>query len=395
MAVTETWLTPSVPDSIVNVPNFRVFRDDRKDRRGGGTCIFTRYDLRCHEYFPSFVKPKCIEVSWLQISSLKLLFCCIYIPPAMCGDDKKSNTQYLIDVIDVFLMSFPSFHVAIVGDFNDFCCDVFVQQLDMRNLVDFSTRQNSQLDKCFVSNDFLDKHSVNMERSPPIASSDHNTIIFDYSSQNEVKDSFRIVKVPDFRRSHLENFSRALDTVNFLKVYESPNVDDMCEVFYEQLNFAICSTIPMDYVIFTQRDKPWITPVLKVIINKRWQAYKSGDMKLYNHYKCKAKIEIDKAKKLWASNASCSAKQLWNVVRDFDTKRRIEPISLLDGDHCTDKLDNVTDTFQASFSQRDVAASQKHALKSPSVVEISPCVNIGCVYRLLKRLDIKKSAGRF
>ena len=116
-------------------------------------------------------------------------------------------------------------------------------------------------------------------------------------------------------------------------------------------------------------------------------------MKLYDHYKCKVKIEIEKAKKLWARNASCSAKQLWNVVRDFDTDKRKEPISLLDGDHCAEKLDVVADVFQASFSQSDVPLLQQQMPKSLSVEEISPCVNIGCVYRLLKRLDITKSAG--
>ena len=48
IAVTETWLTSSVPDSAVSVPFFSIFRNDRENqRRGGGVAVYVRDYLDC------------------------------------------------------------------------------------------------------------------------------------------------------------------------------------------------------------------------------------------------------------------------------------------------------------------------------------------------------------
>lgn len=40
LCVTETWLTPSVPDKFISLVGFDLIRNDRPDKRGGGTCVF-------------------------------------------------------------------------------------------------------------------------------------------------------------------------------------------------------------------------------------------------------------------------------------------------------------------------------------------------------------------
>ena len=44
LTVSETWLTPVVPDRYINITNFDVFRHDLKP--GGGVCIYVRSDLK-------------------------------------------------------------------------------------------------------------------------------------------------------------------------------------------------------------------------------------------------------------------------------------------------------------------------------------------------------------
>ncbi len=47
IAVTETWLNPSVPDGALLLPNYStIVRDDRTERRGGGVMLFIRDDLQ-------------------------------------------------------------------------------------------------------------------------------------------------------------------------------------------------------------------------------------------------------------------------------------------------------------------------------------------------------------
>ena len=43
--VTETWLTDSVPDEIVNVSGLNIVRRDRLCGRGGGVAIYVNHDI--------------------------------------------------------------------------------------------------------------------------------------------------------------------------------------------------------------------------------------------------------------------------------------------------------------------------------------------------------------
>ena len=60
--------------------------------------------------------------------------------------------------------------------------------------------------------------------------------------------------------------------------------------------------IPCDMVEMKKSDKPWMTPVLKNMINKRFEAYRRRDFKLYSHCKLKVKQEIETAKKQQCKN---------------------------------------------------------------------------------------------
>lgn len=45
----------------------------------------------------------------------------------------------------------------------------------------------------------------------------------------------------------------------------------------------------------SNKDKPWLTPLIKAMIDDRWTAYREKDWARYNHLKCKVRSEIMKA----------------------------------------------------------------------------------------------------
>ena len=92
------------------------------------------------------------------------------------------------------------------------------------------------------------------------------------------------------------------------------SVDDTCLKFDELLSHSR-SAIPRDCVRFSEKDKPWMTPVLKSLINKRWAAFRSKNWTLYTHYKKKVKKEISNAKSTGSERQSQSPRGLENVVR--------------------------------------------------------------------------------
>ena len=47
LCITESWLTPQIPDSAVKIPGFNLFRNDRTNTTGGGVCTYLRHDIPC------------------------------------------------------------------------------------------------------------------------------------------------------------------------------------------------------------------------------------------------------------------------------------------------------------------------------------------------------------
>ena len=104
--VFETWLTDDILDCEISPPNYDVFRRDRPTR-GGGVAIFVKSSL-CGRVLPLLDGFECISV---QLSTVKLVFSCNYIPPSPSLETLRSFFSY----IDHLPSSYSHF---ICGDFN-------------------------------------------------------------------------------------------------------------------------------------------------------------------------------------------------------------------------------------------------------------------------------------
>ena len=76
---TETWFSDHHVDSLISVPDYCCFRDDRCDRIGGGVAIWSKVYL-CPERIIISEKPDGIEVVALKMNCKMLIIGC-YIPP--------------------------------------------------------------------------------------------------------------------------------------------------------------------------------------------------------------------------------------------------------------------------------------------------------------------------
>ena len=80
--IAETWLKPSVTDGEISIPNYTLFRKDRR-LHGGGVCVYfhkslairRRLDLECET----------LELLWLELGTgeQSILVGCAYRPPNM------------------------------------------------------------------------------------------------------------------------------------------------------------------------------------------------------------------------------------------------------------------------------------------------------------------------
>lgn len=316
--ITESWLQDSITDDLLLLNNCEFFRSDRKVRRGGGVCIWTNQVFRPREIQPLSDIPHCIEALFVRVSCINffILCCAVYIPPSLSVAEHKSIFDFLTYELDNMLAKNPNDKLIITGDMNDFSMDTLADSFDLHNRVADATRGTAILDHIWT-NDFLtDFYQEEAEVGPPLKNSDHNSIMLSSKCGLVLKDNPQLTLVWDFRKSNENEFLRRLEALDFSPLMVEGNVDTMCIRFYELISKAM-EAIPYEYVTFTRRDKPWMTPVLKSLINKRWRAFREKNWNVYNHYKAKVKLEIPNARKKWTERQMDSTRGLWNVVKDI------------------------------------------------------------------------------
>ena len=64
ICITETWLSPNVPDSCVSIPVYNLFRKDRINT-GGGVCIYLDHKVPC-KLLESFNQDE-VESIWISM----------------------------------------------------------------------------------------------------------------------------------------------------------------------------------------------------------------------------------------------------------------------------------------------------------------------------------------
>ena len=145
VAVTETWLNKTIPDSILFIPNYSLFRVDRPDRIGGGVCLYINDKL-----WPESVEQlsfRGIESITVRIKSLDIFMWCLYIPPSLSSAAHQTILDSMICHFDALIESYSKSNFIICGDFNDFPTSDFRQLFLCINRVESATRGNSFLDQ--------------------------------------------------------------------------------------------------------------------------------------------------------------------------------------------------------------------------------------------------------
>ena len=382
VAVTESWLSDDVYDGPFLVGDYVLYRGDRVGRIGGGVCMWI------HESFISeqlcISQLDMVEAVSVRISEMNIIVWCMYIPPNLSASCHRDIVNFMTTHIDSFCDKYSDVNFIICGDFNDFDTNLFNILYNCVNKVSLPTRGQAFLDQVWISEDIADLYPNDASVGPPLGSSDHNCVFLTSSSPScKSLNAERVYTVFDYRLTHLSNFTRHLETSSFDSVYEASDVNEKCLAFY-RVFFDALSLIPQRKIVFRSTDKPWLTPVVKLLIEDRWTAYRCKDWPRYHFSKEKVKAEIMKAKRKWSERLIKKRKNVWDIVNDISGKRQVNQCFQSDHKFLCDLSLRFANSFNSEADQ-DLIALPNEMWNLKISQEI--------VHRLLMSLRHKQSSG--
>ncbi len=267
------------------------------------------------------------------------------MPPNLSASQLSLVIDYIVASFDEVSKGLQNCNLVILGDLNNLPTSQLEHALGLLQVVCEPTRGSAILDKVLIESALDDYYSIPIV-GPNFGKSDHLSVFL--KPQSERIYSPNIVKVYDYRQSHMNDFLYRLKYQRWQEIYScSASVDAKCSMFYSRVNDAL-QAIPFTYVEMSSNEKPWMTPKLKYMINSRFEAFRCKQFDKYNHLKLKVKAEIKKAKSSWIQKIKQSPSGIWRATRNCSNK--IQDCSNLLNVSSATIPDAISSAFSSAFS---------------------------------------------
>ena len=317
ISVTETWGKEWIKDGILELKGYKMYRNDRKGKRGGGSILYISDDLDHRECRP--LNDQNFESSsWCWINEeggKKILVGSIYKSTSSTQDNNKALLELLKKADDIA----GDNRVLIMGDFNvpnidwddknlkagakpfeslmlDCIDDCYLNQ-HVRDPTRLRNEQESTLDLIFTREE---GDVRNIEIMPPIGGSDHGVVIGDFVCEWKSKIEFKPRRM--YYKGKYDKIIEGLEKVDWKKEFENKPVQECWDMFRKKLEELVAEFIPMT----KPRDfnEPWMNWRIMRIWKRKyfaWRRYtESKGYQRYREYKKEAnrmKKEARKAKR--------------------------------------------------------------------------------------------------
>lgn len=377
--LTETWLHESVPDSLIAVPGYKVYRKDRSDQKGGGVCVMVQENIHGHRV-QSAVSNKYetvdpIDSLWLDllVEGNRLLVSCVYRPKATTTGE--ANSHLVRTMAKACSSGAPTF---VFGDFNypeinwetlsvhpnNACSADFLAAYNEMNafqLVYFPTRfrngEQSLLDLVLVN----DKRLIyDIVGHPPIGKSDHIVVTAKSQLQLSLKPTRKVYK------RHFWSADYSAINEHLLKCFSITSTSNSYEHLVRLLSSTIETFIPVRLKIVNPQ-KPWLTKEIFKSINRKrklWHAYRTektdNSYHAYRTHNNFLKQQIHDARKKFEQDlADSSGKRFYSYI-SRSLSSRLSGFSLVDettnltNSSETEIAERFADQFQSVFTNEDL-----------------------------------------
>ena len=316
--VCETWFRPVMSDAMFFMSNFNLYRKDRKIRKGGGVCIYVSAGYNSnilslpvssvHDEF-ELLGVLCTDVC----TGEQFILLALYHPPKPTYNWHDLANAIVSDVESI-VGSYPKASIIIGGDFNKLDTSFLTLELGLHLLETPPTHGKNTLDKIFVSQGEL----YSAETFKSLLKTKHFAVIAKPFSHSDSKHryGYRKVLVYDMREQHISKLRVALQCVDFSSILVG-DVSECYSQFICIIRDLLAQHIPAKSITLRPKDPPFITPLIRSLLQERCQLRKAGKTTLANVLATKINILIDKAtKSIYTPLGSAPPKTLWRSISD-------------------------------------------------------------------------------
>ena len=295
--VSESWLTKNTPKDRYMLNDFNIVRSDRKNKRGGGVCLFIR---KQYTKFRRITIPNMCEIPemlWVEIEvgRSKIAVGILYKPPKIpCGAFRLAYDS-LIHIYSKYE------HTILAGDFNvnmfnsdsyesRVLADSLIEPFSLTQMVKSATRITD------ISKTLIDLILVTRPENilctgvcDALGISDH---CFTYCAYNIKRVKFKpyIIKRRDFRNFDREAFYREIEFEPWENILCVDSVDDKVLILENLINSVLDKFAPYKtFVVSNKSATPWITDEILEKMDQRDGCKatfnETGEKKYWDAYK--------------------------------------------------------------------------------------------------------------
>ena len=302
---TETRLKESIPDDPINIEGFQLYRGDRKSQEHGGVCLYVKDSIQC-KILQDF---HCDDQEALWAFS-NLIVAVVYHPDQHPDTSDATLNEYLTSSLDKIEAKFPNSGILIAGDFNKFDFKASAKCYLLKPIIKNPTQGKNTLDQIYTN---LKEYYKPPLSGPAFGLSDHLSITVLPNIREKSQAQSKIIKMRDKRSSRVAHLGRYLLEFSWATAMsQNESCDDKLAAVTQVINYGLDTIMPVRSVKVHQTDRPLLNPDLKRLIQKKQQAFSSGDMFLFKLLRNKVNRERKKCQAIY-----------YNKVRDLkDTRPR-------------------------------------------------------------------------